>query len=97
MEAGTPEAFAQRHEVIVVPIDDQEIAPFMDAVKASIEAEINRSGAVIEERELGISDSAVDTFSFGYQQDGKVGSIHVWGVPGDTKTLLLIALLTEQR
>lgn len=95
MEAGPRGSLIQRHEEIVLPIDDQDIPLFLQALKLSIREEIEHSGAAIQDSQLGSSDLAVDTFSFGYQQDGHTGSIFFWGIPGDENTLVLVALLTE--
>jgi hypothetical protein len=100
--SSTAEAFYQKHEVAIIPVDPANQNSFMEAVKSMIEASVTSSGATIRGRGVHSQNTEnapaneLTHFSFRYADGAAGGVVNVWGVPGEGNTFHLIVLIVEQ-
>ena len=92
-ESGLQEPFVQNHEEMTIQINPVNISAFMRAVSSDIEKALIDSGARILGNEDGSND--IEHFSFSYSENEVQGTIHVWGIPGESTKFTIIALITE--
>jgi hypothetical protein len=89
--SGSGESFVQSHEKMTLRIDPANAPAFMEAIRTDVEQAILDNGA----RTLGSESDGSEHFSFSYRENELHGTIHVWGVPGEESSYILILLITE--